>query len=120
MLKRTFVKTLLAGTVIAGLGLQAAQAEMAWDGPTTGPVAAEGKTIVVLAADLKNGGILGVTNGVEEAADKIGWAVRVLDGGGSVHELPEQVAASRPVNPGRTQDGDRRAGLQNILFGFPD
>ena len=84
MLKRTFVKTLLAGTVIAGLGLQAAQAEMAWDGPTTGPVAAEGKTIVVLAADLKNGGILGVTNGVEEAADKIGWAVRVLDGGGSV------------------------------------
>jgi hypothetical protein len=73
MLKRTFVKTLLAGTVIAGLGLPMAQAQMAWDGPTTGPKAAEGKTIVVLAADLKNGGILGVTNGVEEAAEKIGW-----------------------------------------------
>jgi ribose transport system substrate-binding protein len=84
MLKRTFVKTLLAGTVIAGLGLPMAQAQMAWDGPTTGPKAAEGKTIVVLAADLKNGGILGVTNGVEEAAEKIGWTVRVLDGGGSV------------------------------------
>ncbi len=84
MLKRAFVKTLLAGTVMAGLGLSAAQAETAWDGPTTGPKAAEGKTIVVLAADLKNGGILGVTNGVEEAAAKIGWTVRVLDGAGSV------------------------------------
>ena len=55
-----------------------------WDGPTSGPKAADGKTIVVLAADLKNGGILGVTNGVEEAAEKIGWTVRVLDGAGSV------------------------------------
>jgi len=33
---------------------------------------------------MKNGGILGVTNGVEEAAEKIGWDVRVLDGAGSV------------------------------------
>ena len=56
----------------------------AWDGPTSGPKAAEGKTIVVLAADMKNGGILGVTRGVEEAADRIGWEVRVLDGAGSV------------------------------------
>lgn len=55
-----------------------------WDGPTTGPKAAEGKTIVVLAADMKNGGVLGVTKGVEEAAARIGWTVRVLDGAGSI------------------------------------
>jgi ribose transport system substrate-binding protein len=55
-----------------------------WDGPTTGPKAAEGKTIVVLAADMKNGGILGVTNGINEAAAKIGWDVRVIDGAGSI------------------------------------
>lgn len=55
-----------------------------WDGPTEGPAAAEDKTIVVLAGDLKNGGILGVTNGVEEAAATIGWDVKVLDGAGSV------------------------------------
>ena len=55
-----------------------------WDGPTAGPAAAEDKTIVVLAADMKNGGILGVTNGIEEAADAIGWEVRVLDGAGSI------------------------------------
>ncbi len=55
-----------------------------WDGPTSGPVAATGKKIVVLAADMKNGGILGVTNGIQEAAAKIGWQVTVLDGAGSV------------------------------------
>ena len=48
-----------------------------WDGPTTGPKAAEGKVIVVLAGDLKNGGILGVTTGVQEAAAAIGWEVKV-------------------------------------------
>ena len=84
MLKRTFMKTMLAGTMIAGLGLTVANAQMAFDGPASGPTAAEGKTIVVLAGDLKNGGILGVTTGVEEAAVKIGWTVRVLDGAGSV------------------------------------
>ncbi len=56
----------------------------AWDGPTSGPKAQEGKTIVVLAGDLKNGGILGVTTGVEEAAAAIGWQVKILDGAGSI------------------------------------
>lgn len=84
MLKRTFIKMLMASTIVAGFSAPFTHAETAFDGPTSGPKAAEGKTIVVLAADLKNGGILGVTNGVEEAAGKIGWEVRVLDGGGSV------------------------------------
>ncbi len=61
-----------------------AQPATAWDGPTTGPKAKPGATIVVLAADLKNGGILGVTNGVKEAAAAAGWNVRVLDGAGSI------------------------------------
>ncbi len=39
---------------------------------------------MVLAADLKNGGILGVTNGIEEAAETIDWEVRVIDGAGSI------------------------------------
>lgn len=55
-----------------------------WDGPTSGPEAATDKTIVVLAGNMKNGGILGVTRGVEEAVEAIGWDVRVLDGAGSV------------------------------------
>jgi ribose transport system substrate-binding protein len=83
MQKRMFIKTLLATTLIAGFAAPSF-AQVAFDGPTAGPKAAEGKTIVVLAADLKNGGILGVTTGVEEAAAKMGWTVRVLDGAGSV------------------------------------
>ncbi|MDJ0612754.1 MAG: substrate-binding domain-containing protein [Rhizobiaceae bacterium] len=86
MLKRTFLKSLLAGSILASTGLSLAFADdhAKFDGPTSGPKAAADKTIVVLAGDLKNGGILGVTNGVEEAAAKIGWTVRVLDGAGSV------------------------------------
>ncbi|MDA8869851.1 substrate-binding domain-containing protein [Rhizobiaceae bacterium] len=86
MLKRTFLKSLLAGSMLMGLGTSFAfaDAHTTFDGPKEGPKAAEGKTIVVLAGDLKNGGILGVTNGVEEAAAKAGWTVRVLDGAGSV------------------------------------
>jgi ribose transport system substrate-binding protein len=55
-----------------------------WTGPTTGPVAQSEMTIVYVAADLRNGGVLGVSNGVEEAAAAIGWTVRVIDGQGSV------------------------------------
>ncbi|MCR5868372.1 substrate-binding domain-containing protein [Aquincola sp. J276] len=55
-----------------------------WDGPTTGPKAVAGKTLVFVAADMKNGGILGVSRGVEEAGKAIGWSVRVIDGQGSV------------------------------------
>lgn len=86
MLKRTLIKTLLAGTILMGTGVSLAisGSHSTFDGPADGPKAAEGKTIIVLAGDLKNGGILGVTTGVEEAAEKIGWTVRVLDGGGSV------------------------------------
>jgi ribose transport system substrate-binding protein len=97
MLKRTLLQTLLAGTFIAAAGLGFAQE--AFDGPTTGPKAAEGKTIVVLAGDMKNGGILGVTTGIEEAAAKIGWTVKVLDGAGSVQGRAAAVGQAITLNP---------------------
>jgi len=71
-----------------------------WDGPTTGPKAAEGKTIVVLAGDLKNGGILGVTTGVQEAAAAIGWDVKVLDGAGSINGRTAAFGQAMALNPG--------------------
>lgn len=55
-----------------------------WDGPTTGPTGQADKTIVVVGGDMKNGGILGAANGVEEAAKELGWTVRIIDGAGSV------------------------------------
>ncbi|SHF54463.1 substrate-binding domain-containing protein [Vibrio gazogenes] len=55
-----------------------------------GPVAAKDKTIIFIASDLKNSGVLGVMKGYQEAAKVIGWHVRVLDGAGSV---PSQSSA---------------------------
>ena len=77
-----------------------AQKITAWDGPTTGPKAATGKLIVVLAADMKNGGVLGVTTGVEEAAAKIGWEVRVIDGAGSVQGRTAAFGQALALQPG--------------------
>lgn len=98
MKKRTFMNAMLASTVLATLTFPAI-AETAFDGPTSGPAGAEGKTIVVLAADLKNGGVLGVTNGVEEAADVIGWEVRVLDGAGSVQGRTAAIGQALALQP---------------------
>lgn len=55
-----------------------------WTGPVTGPVAQKGKLIVYVSADQRNGGALGVSEGVIEAGKAIGWEVRVLDGQGTV------------------------------------
>ena len=55
----------------------------AWTGPTSGPSAAPGKSIAVLAEDLRNGGVLGVAQGIREAAREIGWKVRIFDAGGT-------------------------------------
>jgi ribose transport system substrate-binding protein len=62
----------------------ATQKAGAWDGPTTGPKAATGKTIIYVAGDLRNGGTEGVSRGVAEAAKAIGWELRVLDGHGDI------------------------------------
>ncbi|WP_254926580.1 substrate-binding domain-containing protein [Janthinobacterium sp. PC23-8] len=55
-----------------------------WDGPTSGPAANAKKTVVYLASDMRNGGALGVSRGVSEAARAAGWTVRILDGQGTV------------------------------------
>lgn len=55
-----------------------------WDGPTTGPTAQQGKSIVYVSADQRNGGALGVGQGVEEAAKALGWDLTTIDGQGTV------------------------------------
>ncbi len=97
MLKRTFM-AVSAAALLTGLGVPVT-AETAFDGPTSGPKAAEGKSIVVVAGDLKNGGILGVTNGVEEAVGTIGWDVRVLDGAGSIQGRTGAIGQALALQP---------------------
>ncbi len=70
-----------------------------WDGPTSGPKAAADKTIVFVAGDMKNGGIVGVSKGVEEAGKAIGWTVRVIDGQGSVSGRTAALNQALAVKP---------------------
>lgn len=95
MHKRRFIGALMATTFFATTPIFAAE----WDGPTSGPAGAEGKSIVVVAGDLKNGGILGVTNGVEEAGARMGWQVRVLDGAGSVQGRTGAIGQALALQP---------------------
>lgn len=53
-----------------------------WDGPRSGPEGVPGKTIALVCEDLRNGGVLGVAQGIEEAAEIMQWQVRVFDAGG--------------------------------------
>jgi ribose transport system substrate-binding protein len=70
-----------------------------WDGPTTGPRAVSGKTVVYVAADMRNGGIQEVSDGVKEAGSRIGWTVRVLDGQGSVSGIQSAFSQAIALKP---------------------
>lgn len=63
---------------------KAAASEVPWDGPTTGPKAQPGRSVVLISEDQRNGGALGVSEGVVEAAKVIGWKLTVLDGAGVI------------------------------------
>ena len=70
-----------------------------WDGPTSGPKAAKGKTLIYVSTDQRNGGARGVGEAVTEAAGKLGWTVRSADGQGSVSARSSALAqaiASKP------------------------
>lgn len=61
----------------------AEQSAIPWSGPRDGPRAQSGKRIAVVAEDLRNGGILGVIDGVVDAAKVIGWSTTIFDAAGS-------------------------------------
>ncbi len=54
-----------------------------WSGPGTGASAQRGKRIAIVAEDLRNGGILGVAQGVDEASRHLEWQLTVYDAGGT-------------------------------------
>ncbi|ATZ28719.1 hypothetical protein SLAV_34745 [Streptomyces lavendulae subsp. lavendulae] len=74
---------------------RAESTDATWTGPTTGPAAVPGKNLVYVAQTMTNPGVAGVAKGVQEAADAIGWQVRVIDGGGTPAGI--QAALSQAV-----------------------
>jgi len=55
-----------------------------WTGPTTGPKAVPGMSVVYVSTDQRNGGPRGAAEAAAEAAKVIGWKFRILDGQGTV------------------------------------
>ena len=104
-LGKTWLKTSL-GVMVVGLACVLAQAQTVapaslsladmkqqveaagrhgqpWDGPQSGPAGAQGKTVAIISDDLRNGGILGVAQGIQEAAGVLKWGVKVFDAAGT-------------------------------------
>jgi ribose transport system substrate-binding protein len=104
---------------------RAERTDVPWNGPTTGPEAVSGRTLVYVAQTMTNPGVAGAANGVREAARVIGWNVRVIDGGGTpagIQSAFSQAVALRPAgiviggfDPGSTS----RQVAQAVADGIP-
>jgi len=70
-----------------------------WQGPTTGPTAQPGKTIVVVASDLTNSGVATVASAIEQAAATIHWTVKTIDGKGSTQGQTEGLQQALALHP---------------------
>ncbi|MET8949051.1 substrate-binding domain-containing protein [Streptomyces sp. NPDC004542] len=108
---------------------RADRTDVPWGGPTTGPVAVPGKTIVFVAQAMTNPGVAGAANGLREAARAIGWSVRVIDGQGTpagIRAAMSEAVTLKPsgiviggFDPGSTAPQTSRANAERIpLIGW--
>ncbi|MGW0945713.1 substrate-binding domain-containing protein [Streptomyces sp. NPDC002623] len=109
--------------------VRAEQTDVPWNGPTTGPTATSGKSLVYVAQAMINPGVAGAAKGVREASRAIGWNVRVIDGGGTpagIQAAMSEAVALRPsgiviggFDPGSTSRQVSRADAMGIpLIGW--
>ena len=70
-----------------------------WGGPRSGPPAFAGASIAIVSEDLRNGGVLGVVQGIKEAAAAIGWNSKVYDAAGSAAGRAGVLAAVLAARP---------------------
>src|SRR6185295_17906087 len=57
------------------------------------------RTVAVLAEDLRNGGVLGVAQGMRDAARETGWRLHVIDAGGSAEGRRRALRAALDQEP---------------------
>ncbi|MFE6274036.1 substrate-binding domain-containing protein [Streptomyces goshikiensis] len=105
---------------------RAERAVTPWNGPTTGPAAIPGKSLVYVAQTMTNPGVAGVANAVREAARTIGWTVRVIDGQGTpagIQAALSQAVTLKPsgiviggFDPRLTSQQVARAGAEGIAL----
>ncbi|MBL1083683.1 substrate-binding domain-containing protein [Streptomyces actinomycinicus] len=78
---------------------RAEKTDVPWNGPTAGPAAVPGKTLVYVAQTMTNPGVAGVAEGVREAAGVIGWKVRVIDGEGTPAGIQAALSEAVALKP---------------------
>jgi ribose transport system substrate-binding protein len=78
---------------------KATQRVSKWDGPTSGPVGRRGVNVAVVCEDLRNGGVLGVARGFGEAADVLGWHIKMLDAHGTVDGRNKALDSALAMKP---------------------
>jgi ribose transport system substrate-binding protein len=67
--------------------------------PPPGPAAQPAKTVVFIASDFKNGGVMGVYRGFEDATQKLGWQIRLEDGAGQKATQAARLAQAIAARP---------------------
>jgi ribose transport system substrate-binding protein len=77
----------------------ASERTLRWNGPQTGAPAQSVGMVAVVCEDLRNGGILGVARGVEQAAKVIGWTIKIFDAGGTPAGRAKAAAAAIAQQP---------------------
>jgi ribose transport system substrate-binding protein len=87
-----------------------------WDGPTSGPKIVAAKTIVFVSGDQKNGGILGASEGVEEAGKAANWKVVVIDGQGTVSGRTAAMSQALTLKPDGIVVGGFDTKEQQVAF----
>lgn len=70
-----------------------------WRGPRSGPRAQPAKHIAIVAEDLRNGGIVGVIDGVVEAAKVMGWSVEIFDSAGMPDQRIKMLSTALAARP---------------------
>lgn len=70
-----------------------------WTGPTAGPKAVPNKELVFVAQTMTNPGVAGVAKGVQEAAQAIGWKVRIIDGQGDQSGISAAFGQALSIKP---------------------
>ncbi|WP_327588709.1 substrate-binding domain-containing protein [Nonomuraea sp. NBC_00507] len=78
---------------------QAEDVNAPWVGPDGGPKAVAGKSIVYVAQSMTNPGVAGTAEGVKEAAQAIGWQVRIIDGQGTPAGIQAALSQAVAVKP---------------------
>lgn len=103
---------------------KAAGKDAQWDGPTSGPKAQVGKTVVYVAQSMQNPGVAGVAEGLQAATTAIGWTLKTIDGQGApagIQNAFNQALALKPdgiiiggFDPNTTADQVKQANSGGI------